>query len=271
MDAAWTAGTAAVGTMVVLAYQGWQIQESATVSAQAVVVGQAAAVEAEKQRLDIKGPRVRVSMNPPDWPPSGARRYVGSDPGQLPMDLVYRLPRSQDDQVCLWADGEVSNEGTQTVDIELQGVRLFIEVPGVPGETPGRSPWGEPATYRRALAPGESLRFRLQGQAAVTEWISNHNALEANRSRTGTPDDPAIPLAAGIDATIIADDGDDNGVIDTWTLVLTGQPLEPVPGEASSWRITRPGIPITVKAGRRRRRYWRSKDRDLELLVPGAP
>ncbi len=270
-DAAWTAGTAAVATMVVLAYQGWQIQESTAVSAQAVVVGQAAAIEAEKRRLDVKAPRIRVRMDPPDWPPSGPRLYVGSDPGHVPAGHIYRCPKNERDHVSLWVQGEVLNEGVQTVDVELSGVRLFVELPGAPTDTPGRSPWSEPDTYRMSVAPGDTIRFRLQGEAMVKEWVENYMVREANRGKKGTWDDPVKPLPTGIDGKVSADDGDDNGVIDTWALSLTGWPLEPVPGEAESWRIPSvlpEQIPVKAGAGLRRRTYWRSKERGLELAAP---
>lgn len=101
-DAAWTAGTAAVATMVVLAYQGWQVQESTAIGAQAIVVGQAAGIEAEKLRLDNRASRIHISLGSPAWPPGSSRPVTvalgaGSPPARLEEGHVFRLPRSAND------------------------------------------------------------------------------------------------------------------------------------------------------------------------------
>jgi hypothetical protein len=83
---------------------------------------------------------------------------------------------------------------------------------------------------------------------------------------------PASPLAAVVQGEVVIDDGDDNGVRDSWWVTLIGCPLEPVPEEAASWQIPRidesAGVPIDAKVGLRRRTYWRSKERSLELPTP---
>jgi hypothetical protein len=265
-DAAWTAGTAAITTMIVLAYQGWQVQESTAVSAQALVIGLAAAIEAEKRRLDGKAPRIRVSLDAPDWPPTGGRLHVGAEPTQLAEGHVFRLPKNAGDRLGLWVQGRVSNEGTQTVDVELRGLRHWVELPGVPSDTPGRSPWSEPGTFRQPLAPGETICFRLQGECPVSEWKVSYEAEQYNRSRKAGELPMALP--AGVGGVVVVDDGDDNGVVDTWSLSLSGCPLEPVPDEYGAWHVPsvlRDRLPIRARVSPRQRAYWRSKIRGHEL------
>lgn len=282
-DAVWRNPTeaAALGTATAIgyvAYQSWHTRRAADAAVRGLVtaehalrVSQAMAAEAEKRRLDQRAPAVRVSIGDPSWPPCAARQFVGSEAAPLPAGHIYRLPKNASDRLGAWAEGQVSNEGSATVDVELRGVRLFVELPGVAADTPGRSPWSEPEICRRSLGPGETLRFRLQGECPVSDWIADHRAAEQNRIRKGTVDDPVLPLAAVIRGEVVVDDGDDNGVIDRWSLTLTGEPLEPVPDEAESWQIPKlpPGRePISATVGRRRRTYWRSKERGLELPTP---
>lgn len=105
----------------------------------------------------------------------------------------------------------------------------------------------------------------------VEDWIANHRAQHSGRK--GTEDDPDLPLAGVVRGEVAVDDGDDNGVIDIWSLSLTGCPLEPVPDVDGSWRVPSvlpEWVPITARVSRRQRAYWRSKVRGHELLPPEA-
>jgi hypothetical protein len=286
-DALWTTGTAAVATMVVLAYQGWQVQESTAVGAQAAVIGQAAGIEAEKRRLDNRAPRIHVSVGEPAWPPGGKRPVTvalgagspperletvvpGSDPERLDEGRVFRLPRDASDPVSLWVEGEVLNEGTQIVQIQLRDLRISQLVPGGTNpETEVRTPWTEPGTVRGQLRPGRRAFFRLEGVRPVSDWVANHRALRvqgSDESATAGVEDRA--LTALIKGEVEVDDGFDNGVTDTWQITLTGFPLQPVPEEDASWQVGRRLTEqprLMAELSQLQRTYWRSKQRRLEL------
>lgn len=284
-DALWTTGTAAVATMVVLAYQGWQVQESTAIGAQAIAIGQAAGIEAEKRRLDNRASTIHLSIGSPAWPPGGARPrtvYRGDEttaalvPGTVPEQLdeghIYRLPKNADDLLSLWVEGQVKNEGPRTVEVRLRGVRTPVEglaeaameVEGNPTLT-----WSEPGSFSDRLAPGRKAFFRLEGARPVSDWVANHRALLGRMSARDTSADAADPVpTAVIEGEVVVDDGFDNGVTDTWQITLGGCPLQPVPDEDASWQIRRSvpeRLPIVAELSMLRRTYWRSKERRLEL------
>jgi hypothetical protein len=286
-DAAWTAGTAAVATMIVLAYQGWQIQESTAVGAQAIVVGQAAGIEAEKRRLDNRAPRIHVSIGEPAWPPGGKRPVTeavgggsppqrlelvvpGSDPERLDEGHIFRLPRHANDPVCLWVEGEVLNEGRQTVRVHLRGLRISQPTLGPKlAEMDDRTPWSEPGSYFVSLGPGGKAFFRLEGARPVSDWVANHRALPKSGSDgSATARVADRGLTAVIKGEVEVDDGFDNGVTDTWQITIYGFPLQPVPDEDASWQVGRlvpEQPPVMGEVSQLRRTYWRSKQRWIEL------
>jgi hypothetical protein len=336
-DAVWRNPTeaAALGTAMAIgyvAYQSWHTRRTADAAVRGLVtaerslrISQAMAAEAEKTRLDHRAPVVRVGIEAADWPPFRPRQYSEPNPenvtpyvpqAELPEGQVYRLPKNANDRIGFWAEGQVTNEGTLTIDVELRNLRVQMErqpmepakpadsgeaarpasdepgsgqvpgqviemhgarvqelhihagPPGVPKAVKGNFPWSEPGAYRRPLQPGQTLWFRLQGDGLVSAWIANHRGLQDGR-QPGTS--PAQPLPAVISGEVRIDDGFDNGIKDAWPITLTGSPLEPVPDEDGSWQIPKvaPGpTPITAEVGRRRRSYWRSKERGLELPTP---
>jgi hypothetical protein len=212
-DAVWRNPTeaAALGTVSAIgyvAYQSWHTRRAADAAVRGLVtaehalrVSQAMAAEAEKRRLDLRAPTVRVSIGEPDWPPSRPRLLA--NPGQtesspyipgtrLEAGYVYRLPKNRDDVLGLWVEGQVCNEGSTTVEVEMRGIRMY-DPPVVPGGCdvdPDDIVLTNPGTFRRSLPPGRTLCFRLQGESPVSAWITNYRARHSGAQ--GTWDDPRV-------------------------------------------------------------------------------
>jgi hypothetical protein len=169
------------------------------------------AAEAEKTRLDRRAPVVRVSVEAPDWPPIRPRQFTDPTPGDstpyvpevsLSEGQIYRMPKNTNDRIALWAEGQATNEGSLSVDVELRGLRVQIErQPGESGSlddprsgyevgglgAPGQvfemrdlrvqelhihaAPPGAPAAVKGSFPWSELGTFRRPLQAGQTLWF----------------------------------------------------------------------------------------------------
>jgi hypothetical protein len=258
-NASVTALVAAVGTALIIAWQSLETARAARAAEEGLrgatdtlLVSQVLAVEAERRRLDAAGPMLTVRINPPEWPPRGARLFVGSEPEQLDEGRVFRLPREGPNHMTLRADGYVRNEGARTVTISLLNLCVEHLAEGAMNRV-----FGEPGNHEVDLQPDQPVRFRLQDERMAAEWVANAEAA----ARNSQPPNVAI-------GTVVAKDDFDNGISDTWEVELGGYPLEPVPGENGSWRVPHSlpqNVPIHAAVRPRVRRYFRSKARKQEL------
>jgi hypothetical protein len=258
-NASVTALVAAVGTALIIAWQSLETARAARAAEEglrgatdSLLVSQVLAVEAERRRLDAAGPMLTVRINVPEWPPRGARLFVGSEPEQLDEGRVFRLPREGPNHMTLRADGYVRNEGARTVTISLLNLCVEHLAEGAMNLV-----FGEPGNHEVDLQPDQPVRFRLQDERMAAEWVANAEAA----ARKSQPPNAAI-------GTVVAKDDFDNGVIDTWEIELGGYPLERMPDEAGSWRVPHclpQNVPIHAVVRPRVRRYFRSKARNQEL------
>lgn len=232
-------------------------------------VSQALAVEAEKARLDARGPRLNMRLEPVEWPPSGPSPLSGGlPPSQYQEGEKFRMPGAQNEPMILSGAGVLINEGQHSVRVLFNG--LSVRLPSTPNARPGDPGSWEPvrpAGYEMTLPPGLAVSFRLEENRPVQQWVENGQA----RLR-GEPG----PNEFG--AEIIAYDDFDNGVVDNFLIRIGGFPLEPVQGETDSWQIPATfahSRPIHFTQLPRLRRYWRSKRANQELptitLEPEPP
>lgn len=265
-DATWTAGTAAVATMLVIAYQSWQMRRSTEVAERSVLVSQAFAVEAEKARLDQRVADITlisVEVRPAVWPPAWGPRPFNEPFRELPVDETFRLPGAKDQRLGVYAHVWVSTTAKHQVPIKLRNVCFPLDV-----TIPQR--WSEPKNADDFVDEGRSIHVVAHGELSVAQWVENAVAVAQGD-----------PLPNIIRAEIICDDGFDNGVIDTWTVYLIGSTLEQVEDETNSWRV--PGVvlgvprpsghvpteyPVVSSISPRVRTYWRSKSANVELTAP---
>ncbi len=264
---------AAIGTALIVAWQSLETARAASAAeeglrgaADSLRVSQVLAIEAERRRLDADAPRLLVRINEPEWPPRVGRQFVGSEPAQLPMGEVFRLPKDATRHLTLRADGFIRNEGERTVRVTMHGMR--VEDPAVAAGPGWEVRWTEPGDHDLDIAPGQHERFRFEDDHMTSEWIANSEAAERNEHQP----------TAGIGAVIATDDLD-NGVIDTWEIELSGRPFDRVADEQGSWRLHKNIItgqsPMVARVRPRLRRYYRSKSADQQLpeieLPTGAP
>ncbi len=175
---------------------------------------------------------------------------------------------------CTLVDAVVGERATPAAAGEALGGRRSL---GRACRSCGRAcGWcGPAAAVADRLRPThvESLRSStLQALGCpVSDWKVNYEAQQYNRNRKADKGEHLMGSPAGVAGEVVVDDGDDNGVIDTWSLSLSGCPLEHVPSEGESWRIPSvlpEHLPISGWVSPRQRGYWRSKMRGHHLPQP---
>jgi len=271
-----TAIVAAVATALIVAWQSLETARAASAAeeglrgaADSLRVSQALAIEAERARLDTEAPRLIVRINEPEWPPRVGRQHLGSEPAQLPQGEIFRLPKDGARRVTMRADGFIRHEGGTTVRVSLHGMRVYDKAAM---QGPAWEPrWTEPGYHELDIPPDGVEQYRFEDERPASEWIANTEATERGE---------AAPAAAV--GVIEANDGKDNGIIDTWEVELAGCPFDPISGEQGGWRLHRDLMtgrgPMMAQVRSRVRSYWRSKQRqqklpevDLPVTPPGAP
>jgi hypothetical protein len=113
-------------------------------------------------------------------------------------------------------------------------------------------------------SPGE-FRLYLQNNFTAKEFSENYEAHERG-----------LPLPHRVTGTITVQDDRDNGVVDSWTVSLTGRPIQPHETRGSVWvqvpdHITHgPGLRSLEYEllPPRRRTYWVSRQDQVQLPNP---
>ncbi|MFJ2937941.1 hypothetical protein ACIO8G_34900 [Streptomyces sp. NPDC087219] len=255
----WTAisavATAASAVTTALAFGGvvWQSR----LTSKALRVSQTVALDAARSRLDAGAPQVAVRLEEPVWPPLAAAQF-GMPLNPWPTGHSWHFPRGQDDRTFLQAEVVVENHSSWPVQAQFEG-DLFvsgedrrIHPAPTPVLVPGREASGAPGT----------LRVYLQKAFSTQELAENHDAHENGR-----------PLPHTVTGAVTVHDDRDNGIVDTWNMLLTGHPVMPDPDRGSVWIV----VPdhIDGRSGRRslqydllpprERTYWVSRRRMAPL------
>jgi len=271
-----TALVAAVGTALIVAWQALETARAASAAEKglsgardSLLVSQVLAVEAERRRLDADAPRLLVRVNEPEWPPRVYVHFVGAEPAQLPQGDKFRLPKDGRRLLTLRADGFIRNEGDRTIRVSLHGMRVRDHAAM---EGPKWEPkWTEAGNRDVDIAPDSVELFRFEDVRQASEWIANTEAAERSEP----------PPSTGV-GVVVANDGNDNGIIDTWEVELAGRPFVRIEGEDGGWHLHHDLItgkgPMVAQVRPRVRSYWRSKQRqqklpevDLPVTPPDAP
>jgi len=249
-------GTAATAiTVVVIGFQAWETRRSAEVAQaalhktdDAIKVSDRLAIESAKARLDARTPHINVSVMQTIWPPTRPPLFV-SGPGQpIASDAEFRVQRDTTTEILLEAVCRVTNESAVTVQVGLNNI-------SVQGDYATGTAWQYPGTYlQRSIPPGGWLDFMVREARSVADWAANAE------DRTN-----GVPGRNVIVAEVIFSDTFDNGIVDNWRVEISGYPLEPVPGDPGTYRITQlaPGnasLPIAATTPPKRRRYFLSKE-----------
>jgi hypothetical protein len=257
---------AAVATalaLVVIAYQSWQTRAAAAAAERGLIAAdrsieftQALAAEAEKARLELRAPKLKLLCSAPEWPPFAEGLWSGGPRGQYEEGKVFRMPGASDEPFVLRAEAKLRNEGDRTVRVHINNA--LVSTPGTDGGYPATR-WApiRPQGYERTLAPNAELRLMVEELRPVSYWVEN-----------GLARDKGVPGPHSINCEIIAQDDFDNGVADNLFLELGGFPLERVRGETDSWQIPAclpDNLPIHFIAKPQMRRYFRSKRANQEL------
>ncbi|WP_432063411.1 hypothetical protein [Streptomyces sp. S1] len=262
----WTAisavATAASAVTTALAFGAvvWQSR----LTRKALRVSQDVALDTARSRLDAGAPQVTVRLEEPTWPPLAPAQF-GMPLGPWPATHSWHFPRGQDDRIFLQAEVVIENHGSWPVQVQFDGDLVTpvgedrrIRPAPSPALVPGRDASG---------APG-ALRVFLQKAYTIQEFTENHDAHEAGQ-----------PLPHTVTGTVTVHDDRDNGVVDTWNLLLTGHPVMPDPNRGSVWIV----VPehIDGPSGRRsltydllpprERTYWVSRRRQEPLDAAPAP
>ncbi|MFI8288611.1 hypothetical protein ACIGBL_05640 [Streptomyces sp. NPDC085614] len=249
-EEAWTA-VSAIATAAAFLVVSWQ----AILTRKALDLSQGVALDAAWARLDNGAPQVSVHLEDPKWP-LWAHSQHGMPCNEWPRGHQWHFPRDEWQSLVLQAVVVVENRSSRQIKGRFEG-DLIVEQDARPVAAP--SPVLIPA------ADGDTphvMRVYLQKTLTAKELSENHLADEAGQD---------LPHRAV--GTITLHDDRDNGVVDTWTISLTGCPLRPHENLGNVW--VEVGDNLTGDPGRRsltyerlpnrKRTYWVSRERGVPL------
>ncbi len=239
---------ATTAAAIVVARQTIWTRRAVEVAEEGTVLSRTMAVEATKTRLDVRAARISVTTNGPVlWPPFQPSSFGKAN--QLEVGHEYILPRDAQSRVMLRLFLEVTNHEDYPVTITLNELRHAEEE----ARTSLPSEW--------TIPKGSTENFRFDTSRTVAEWVAIHRG--AHGEGIGAPE---------FQATVRHSDPYDDGVIDSWLIIVAGFPVVPVVDKESHWEIAperRPDIPSLPSAvGLVRpmtRRYYVSKSQNTPL------
>jgi hypothetical protein len=178
-------------------------------------------------------------------------RTMGESPAPWPGDTEFR--RNGDDymRLMLGAQFEVTNHGSRSVQIWLDGPITIL-----------RSPVAEPGFRARkivTLTPGEKVEFRVEEAHPLVHWVERWES----RARGEAVENDIV-------AQVQVDDGFDEGMIDRWDLVVSAHPVRPKPADVAAWvlRNHEQDPPLVTSAVMPMvRSYYRSKASNEPLPI----
>lgn len=248
-------------TVVVVGFQAWETRRSTEVARaslgktdEAIEVSNRLVTESAKARLDARTPHINVSVLQTLWPPTRPPQFVGG--GGLPLrpNEEFRITRDAKHLLLLEALYRVTNESDLTVGVSLSNACE-------PETYASGTVWGYPGKLLQVtIPPGFSRDFMVREARSLADWGDNAEDKEEG-----------VPGRNVIVAAVIFSDTFDNGVIDNWTLEISGYPLERVPDDPGTYRVSssadatgNASLPIAAVVRPMRRRYFLSKERNEE-------
>ncbi|MDF2435149.1 MAG: hypothetical protein JWP44_4780 [Mucilaginibacter sp.] len=255
VSAAATAVTAVISLVALLAV-AWQ----SFLTRSGVDVSQAVLLAGDRARLDDRAPEVSVRLETPHWPLL-AWSHVGMPCNEWPGDHDWHFPERERERTVFQAVVVLENLSGRAIEARFEGDLAVASEDS--RALPAPSPIVVPA--REAGSTAGEVRVFLQANFTAKELSENYEAREQG-----------LPLPHRAAGTISVQDDRDNGITDTWTLSLTGCPIQPHPTRGSVW-IT---VPFHITEGPglrsleydllppRRRTYWISRQDGIELPAP---
>jgi len=250
-------GASALATAIaaiVVARQTFWTRRAVEVAEEGTVLSRTMAVEATKTRLDVRAARISVTANGPVLWPAFAPSSFG-EANQLEVGQEFILPRDAEFRVMLRLFLEITNHEDYPVSIGLQG----LSHAGEHARASLPSEW--------TISKGSTEPFRFDASRTVAEWVAIHRGSYVEG--IGAPE---------FQATVGHSDPYDDGVIDSWLVIVAGFPLIPVPDKEGHWEIAperRPDVPSLPSAvGLVRpmtRRYYVSKKENTPLETQISP
>ncbi|WP_369371736.1 hypothetical protein AB1046_00020 [Promicromonospora sp. Populi] len=207
-----------------------------------------ATLRLEEARIDATMPTITVLTSEPLWPPVEPS-IVGGDANPLPVGTaspVLHMPRDADRRIAVRMPVTIRNDSQQHVAIMPGG---FLDSNSL---TLGNRP--------TEIPPGQSVFGQVEANRSLGEWAEIYHAR--------IDGDPGAEHVA----TIVYLGQGDTSANDTWTIMLGGTPVEPVPKLDGVWRIIEEvhrgdgGIAAMGGGARPRERiYFLSKSRNERL------
>jgi hypothetical protein len=174
--------------------------------------------EAAHQRIDAQAPRVVALL---DKPVIGGLESSGDFEWGDSQEFI--LPKNKDDHLWVMAVGRLVNEGSSIARVRLHGgAAKFIDSEG-PDLVPGPI---KPDNEERLLKPGEEIGFQWNASHTIADWADAFS-------------NPSPPNLHGFcQMQIAVTDFQEDGIMDTIWLEMSGRPIEQVPEDNSHWRVT---------------------------------
>jgi hypothetical protein len=212
--------------------------------------------EAARARLDAKAPKVELRLSPARRPflPSA---YGFAQP--CPENQSWTFDRDENERLLLRCSARLINSGETSVS-----VRICANGDGL--VSPAQSDTGLPEPRSKVmtarLQPSRAVDFTIEANYTLKDWAQGWESRFADATPT-----PNMLVYVEVD------DGDDNGVVDWWAVLLSGTPIGPVQGNRAEWRL-RPEndqfiVFVTAESRQRHRDYYLS--RRARLAVPELP
>ena len=209
--------------------------------------------EAARARLDAKAPKTDLRLLPLRKPllPSP---YGSAQP--CPGSQTWTFDRDENDRLLVRCFGQLRNLGDTSITVRIcaDGDALVSPVESENGPPEPRS---KIATWR--LQPSKAADFLIEADYSIREWAEGWESRAIQH-----PPTPSMLVY------IEVDDGEDNGVIDWWAVLLSGCPVAPVEGNRAEWRLRSEdehfNVFVTNESRQRHRDYYLS--RRARLTVP---
>lgn len=237
--------------------------ESLEIARESVQISRDLSLEAIKNRLDSRSPRLKVFAAPTSTErtrSSSAVQHSGDLGNEWPMDRVFRRTEDDHQYLTLGAQFAVENQGDATAEVWIDGPVNWLR-------PSGPSVKFDPSRVIVTLTPGERCEFRLEKTLPLQEWAEAWTT----RSNDGNQE-PARTIGE-----VICSDSHDDGVIDRWKLEMWCYPVEPKPGDIAGWVLrpsqiaTTPDPPVvTTYVGKQRRDYYFSKEENRKMTFGGT-
>lgn len=223
---AWaTVGLGAV-TAILASIGIWQ----AVITRKALKAAEQDTREATKSRIDQAAPRVTFVADGADQ--HQEKWLVPIQPG-----LPYEVPRFNDVELALSGWFIATNEGRSTAVLKAPKGTVYTK----PDDKLSLSQLAQynysPETQFTYLRPEQSTRMLVEFRKTLAQWVegSNVHIVESSHEPVGQSGEYSID--------VIVDDTFTDGISDTTTLVIIGEPIAEYKG---TWRTTEPYSTLRV-------------------------